>query len=76
LIFTRANARTPDHKIAELLGVSQGNYSKLQVKIVEKMRDGRKKWRVANGLPEFDDPFLEYTPSYPALRHVYGDEND
>ena len=76
LIFMRANARTPDYKIAEMLGVSQGYYSKLQVKIAEKMRDGRKKWRVANGLPEFDEPFLEYTPSYPAHRHLYGDEND
>jgi len=69
-------ARSPDHKIAELIGVSQGYYSKLQVKIAEKMRAGRKKWRAANGLPEFDEPFLEYTPSYPAHRHLYGDEND
>src|SRR6476661_1207859 len=72
-IFMRANARSPDHKIAELLGVSQGYYSKLQVKIAEKMRAGRKKWRAANGLPEFDEPFLEYAPSYPAHRHLYGD---
>jgi hypothetical protein len=35
-----------------------------------------KKWRAANGLPEFDEPFLEYAPSYPAHRHLYGDEND
>ena len=76
LIFMRTNARTPDYKIAEMLGVSQGYYSKLQVKIAEKMRAGRKKWRAANGLPEFDEPFLEYTPSYPAHRHLYGDEND
>jgi hypothetical protein len=48
----------------------------LQVKIAEKMRAGRKKWRATNGLPEFDEPFLEYTPSYPAHRHLYGDEND
>jgi len=76
LTFMRTNARTPDYKIAEVLGVSQGYYSKLQVKIAEKMRDGRKKWRAANGLPEFDEPFIEYTPSYPAHRHLYGDEND
>ena len=76
LIFMRANARTPDYKIAEMLGVSQSYYSKLQIKIAEKMRAGRKKWRAANGLPEFDEPFLEYTPSYPAHRHLYGDEND
>jgi hypothetical protein len=76
LIFMRANARTPDYKIAEMLGISQGYYSKFQVKIAEKMRAGRKKWRAANGLPEFDEPFLEYTPSYPAHRHLYGDEND
>ena len=76
LIFMRTNARMPDYKIAEMLGVSQSYYSKLQVKIAEKMRDGRKKWRAANGLPEFDEPFLEYTPSYPAHRHLYGDEND
>jgi len=76
LIFMRANARTPDYKIAEMLGVSQGYYSKLQVKIAEKMRAGRKKWRAADGLPEFDEPFLEYAPSYPAHRHLYGDEND
>jgi hypothetical protein len=76
LIFMRANARTPDYKIAEMLGVSQSYYSKLQIKIAEKMRAGRKKWRAANGLPEFDEPFLEYTSSYPAHRHLYGDEND
>ena len=27
------------------------------------MRAGRKKWRATNGLPEFDEPFLEYTPT-------------
>ena len=70
----RANTRTPDYKIAEMLGVSQSYYSKLQVKIAEKMRDGRKKWRAANGQPEFDEPFIEYTPSYSG--HLYGDEND
>jgi hypothetical protein len=72
----RTNARTRDYKIAEVLRVSQSYYSKLQVKIAEKMRAGRKKWRAANGLPEFDEPFLEYTWSYPAHRHLYGDEND
>jgi hypothetical protein len=76
LAFMRTNARTPDYKIAELLGVSQGHYSKLQVKIVERMRAGRKSWRAANGLPEFEEPFLENNPSYPAHRHLYGDEND
>jgi hypothetical protein len=72
----RTNARTPDYKLAELLGVSQGNYSRLKVKIAEKLRAGRKSWRAANGSPEFDEPFLEYTPSYQAHRHLYGDEND
>ena len=61
----RTNARTPDYKIAEVLGVSQGYYSKLQVKIAEKMRAGRKRWREQNGTPEFDEPFISYTPSYP-----------
>jgi hypothetical protein len=76
LAFMRTNARTSDYKLAELLGVSQGHYSKLQVKIAEKLRAGRKSWRAANGSPEFDEPFLEYTPSYQAHRHLYGDEND
>jgi hypothetical protein len=41
--FMRMSARTPDYKIAEVLGVSQGYYSKLQVKVTEKMRVGRKR---------------------------------
>ena len=76
LAFMRTNSRTPDYKLAELLGVSQGHYSKLKVKIEEKMRAGRKKWRAANGLPEFDEPCLECNQNYPAHRHFYGDEND
>ena len=77
LIFMRTNARTPDCRIAEMLGVSQGDYSKLQVKIVEKMRAGRKRWREQNGIPEFDEPFISYTPSYPpANRLYYGGDDD
>ena len=76
LEFMRMSARTADYKIAEVLGVSQGYYSKLQGKVTEKTRVGRKRWREQNEIPEFDEPFIEYTPSYSAHRHPYGDEND
>src|SRR5215831_3535957 len=77
LIFMRTNARTPDYEIAELLGISQGYYSKLQVKITEKMRAGRKKWRKQNGMSEFDEPFISYTPNYPPARKFqYGGDDD
>ena len=58
LVFMRTNTRTPDYKIAEMLGVSQGRYSKLQDKIAEKMRAGRKRWREQNDMPEIDEPFI------------------
>jgi hypothetical protein len=74
-VYTKPDGNV-DYKLAELLGVSQGHYSKLKVKIEEKMRAGRKKWRAANGLPEFDEPCLECNQNYPAHRHFYGDEND
>ena len=77
LIFTRTNARAPDYKIAEVLGVSQGYYSKLQVNVAKKMRAGRKKWREQNGLPEFDEPFISYTPIYPPTNRLYyGGDDD
>ena len=75
--FMRMSARTPDYKIAEVLGVSQGYYSKLQVKVTEKMRVGRKRWREQNGMPEFDEPFISYAPSHPpANRLYYGGDDD
>ena len=77
LTFMRTNARTPDYKTAEVLGVSQGYYAKLQVKIAEKMRVGRKRWREQNGMPEFDEPFISYAPSHPpANRLYYGGDDD
>ena len=77
LIFTRTNARAPDYKIAEVLGVSQGYYSKLQVNVAKKMRAGRKKWREQNGLPEFDEPLISYAPNYPPTNRLYyGGDDD
>ena len=77
LVFMRTNTRAPDYKIAEMLGVSQGHYSKLQDKIAEKMRAGRKRWREQNDMPEFDEPFISCTPSYPsANRPYYGGDDD
>src|SRR5262249_25278267 len=41
--FMRRNTRRTDTEIAEVLGISQGYYSKLKDKIVLKLREGRKR---------------------------------
>jgi hypothetical protein len=52
LVFMRGNTRKTDTEIAEVLGISQGYYSKLQVKIIGKLREGRKRLYGAPENPE------------------------
>jgi hypothetical protein len=48
----RSNTRKTDTEIAEIVGVSQGYYSKLKDKIILKLREGRKRFY---GAPENQD---------------------